>query len=254
MLPKHPPILLCFRKRRRRTRFGGLRQSVPARLLVEPLGFQSMPGQTRGAFNRVICQAIRLPLEALEFGDMAGERGLWRSLGRLEYRSVQRPPRRLAARSRLHDAVRRGQRTTSRKLRKAPSRFVDLLLDPFPRSCALTHGARSRLERVGELSKILGARHGQPGERFEVDNRRIEPRGGVCELKRVLCQRDSIVSNAARQLGDLAESGIFFSQRRGIMVTALRLLAQCARRPETSALARVEQPWRLPTPPRRAPP
>ena len=39
LLPKLPPTLLCFRERRRRARFGGLRQSVPARLFVEPLGF-----------------------------------------------------------------------------------------------------------------------------------------------------------------------------------------------------------------------
>ena len=173
-----------------------------------------MLGQTRGVFDRVVRQTIRLPVQALEFGDVSDERSLRRSLGRPEYRSAQRSPRRLAARPRLRNAVGRGQGTASRKLGKAPGRFVDLLFHRFPRACGLTHRARGRLERVGELSKILGARHRQPGERFEVGDRRIEPRGGVRELKRVLRQRDPIVSDPARQLGDLAESGIFLAQRR----------------------------------------
>ena len=142
LLPKLPPTLLCFRERRRRARFGGLRQSIPARLFVEPLGFQSMPSQTRGVFNRVIRQTIRLPLEALEFGDVGGERGLRRSLGRPEYRSAQRPPRRLAARPRLRNAVRRGERAASRKLGEAPGRFVDLLLHRLPARLRLSRTAR----------------------------------------------------------------------------------------------------------------
>ena len=240
---------------RRRARFGGLRQSIPARLFVEPLGFQSMPSQTRGVFDRVIRETIRLPLEALEFGDVGGERGLRRSLGRPDYRSAQRPPRRLAARSAPprcgppspeDGQPQAGQ--AARSFRRSPS-------PPLPALLRLSRDrTRSRLERVGELSKILGARHGQPGERFEVDDRRIEPRGGVCELERVLCQRDPIVSNPARQLGDLAESGIFFSQRRRDQGPRPAPLARCARRRGTSALGRVERPSRLPTPPRRAPP
>ena len=216
LFPKLPPTLLRFCERRRRARFGGLRQSVPARLFVEPLGFQSMLSQTRGVFNRVIRQTIRLPLEALEFGDVGGERSLRRSLGRPEYRRAQRPPRRLAARSRLRNAVGRRQRTASRKLGKARRSFRRSPSPPPSRAlAALTRRTRSRLECVGELSKILGARHGQPGERFEVDDRRIEPRGGVCELERRPSSARSDCQQPCRASSAILPRAAYFS-RNGV--------------------------------------
>jgi hypothetical protein len=82
--PKLSPTLIGFRDPPHSARLGGLRQSIPARLFVEPLGFQSVLGQTRRVLDRVVSQTISLAIETLEFGDLGYERAPRRSLGRRE--------------------------------------------------------------------------------------------------------------------------------------------------------------------------
>ena len=182
-----------------------------------------MFGQPRGVFDRVVRQKIRVSVEALEFRDVNPERRLRRSFLRAEYRGPQRPPRRLAARPRLGNAIGRGQRAAGRKPGEASGRFTDLLLDRLPRSCGFPGPARARLERVGKMTEVLGTRHRNSRQRFEVDDRRIEPRRGVGELESILGERDPTVSDPPRLIGDLAEGGIFLAQRRGIEVRPMRL-------------------------------
>ena len=173
VFPEFAPSPLGFCERRCRARLGGLRQSVPARLFVEPLGFQSMLSQTRSVFDRVVSQTIRLPVEALKFGDVSDQRSMRRSFGRSEYRRAQGPPRRLAARARLRDAIGRCERSASSKPGKARCRLFDLLFHGALRLCGFVSLARGSLECVCKLNNILGARYREPRQRFEVGNRRI---------------------------------------------------------------------------------
>ena len=229
MLPKLAPTLLRFCKQPCRARFCGLRQSVLARLFVEPLGFEPVFGQPRGVFDRIVRQKIRVSVEALEFRDVAPERGLRRSFLRAEYRGPQRPPRRLAARPRLGNAIGRGQRAASRKPGEATGRFTDLLFHRLPRSCGFAGPTRAGLKCVGKMMEVLAPWHRNSRQRFEVDDRRIEPRGGVGELESILGERDPTVSNPPRLIGDLAEGRIFLAQRRGIEVRPVRLLRSARR-------------------------
>src|SRR6202050_227430 len=167
MFPKFSPTMLGSCEQPCRARFRGLREGVSARLFVEPLGFQSWLGQARGVLNRLVSQTIRLPIQALEFGDVSDERGLRRSLRRPEYRRAQRPPRRVATRPRLHNAFGRGQRAASRKPGKPRGRFFDLLFRWLPRPWGVKRRSRGRLECVRELNKILRPRHREPRQRFE---------------------------------------------------------------------------------------
>ena len=73
------------------------------------------------------------------------------------------------------------------------------------------------------MKQVFGTRNRNPRQRLEVDDRRIEPRGGVAELEGILRQRDPTVGDPPRLIGDLAEGGVLLAQRRGIEVRALRL-------------------------------
>ena len=79
------------------------------------------------------------------------------------------------------------------------------------------------------MMEVLAPWHRNPRQRFEVDDRRIEPRGGVGELESILGERDPTVSNPPRLIGDLAEGRIFLAQRRGIEVRPVRLLRSARR-------------------------
>jgi len=261
--PKLPPTLICFpRTSRRRARFGGLRQSIPARLFVEPLGFpvDAQP-DAAASFNRVIRQTIRLPLETLEFG----RRG-WRSeacggaSGAPEYRGVQRPPRRLAASpppSAMRSAVARGRNRARKVGQGGPVRFRQSPSPTASRALApLTHRTRKppRLRRRIEQDP-RGAAMGQPRERFQVEDRRIEPRGG-----RLRAQARPFVSAIRLSATLRASSAIFpraayFSRkRRGDQGPRLLRLGRCEpRRGIFCAWGGVERPSPLPRPSAVAP-
>ena len=65
---------------------------------------------------------------------------------------------------------------------------------------------------------------GSLAERFEVGDRRIEPRGGVRKLRRVFGQRDPIVATL-RASSAILPRAVYFSCRVSDRGPALRLLA-----------------------------
>ena len=156
--PKFSPTLLGFAKAPPRALFRGLRQSISARLFVEPLGFQSVLGETRRVLDRVVSQTIRLAIEALEFGGVRR-----RTRPAAEPRAARIAPRAtVATRSRgapapptMRSAVARGRPAES-CARRAVVSSISFSTASAPSRLHAPHARPPRMRP--QLSKILGAR------------------------------------------------------------------------------------------------